>query len=202
MSSTIEQLVNREYQYGFSTDIETETLPPGLTEETVRFISAKKQEPEWLLDWRLKAFRRWQTMKEPHWANVQYPPIDYQAISYYSTPRAKAGSTCSLTPLCPAHSSSSLACGGTLLTFLPDRTAPLPVPAEPRAVLAEFGLELPDAVEVVVHDSTAELRYLVLPERPDGTAGMDEASLAALVTRDCMIGTAIPVAPKDKRKAA
>lgn len=57
MSSTIEQLVNREYQYGFSTDIETETLPPGLTEDTVRFISAKKHEPEWLLEWRLKAFR-------------------------------------------------------------------------------------------------------------------------------------------------
>ena len=64
MSSTIEQLVNREYQYGFSTDIETETLPPGLTEDTVRFISAKKHEPEWLLEWRLKAFRRWQTMTE------------------------------------------------------------------------------------------------------------------------------------------
>jgi Fe-S cluster assembly protein SufB len=88
MSSTIEALVNREYQYGFSTDIETETLPPGLTEDTVRFISAKKQEPQWLLDWRLKAFRRWQTMKEPHWANVHYPPIDYQAASYYSAPKS------------------------------------------------------------------------------------------------------------------
>ena len=88
MSSTIEALVNREYQYGFSTDIETETLPPGLTEETVRFISAKKQEPQWLLDWRLKAFRRWQTMKEPHWANLHYPPIDYQAASYYSAPKS------------------------------------------------------------------------------------------------------------------
>ena len=88
MSSTIDALVNREYQYGFSTDIETETLPPGLTEETVRFISAKKQEPEWLLDWRLKAFRRWQTMKEPRWANVQYPAIDYQGVSYYSAPKS------------------------------------------------------------------------------------------------------------------
>ena len=88
MSSTIEQLVNREYQYGFSTDIETETLPPGLTEDTVRFISAKKQEPEWLLEWRLKAFRRWQTMTEPHWANVTYPAIDYQAASYWSAPKS------------------------------------------------------------------------------------------------------------------
>ncbi len=88
MSSTIDALVNREYQYGFSTDIETDTLPPGLSEDTVRFISAKKGEPQWLLDWRLKAFRRWQTMTEPHWANVQYPPIDYQAASYYSAPRS------------------------------------------------------------------------------------------------------------------
>jgi Fe-S cluster assembly protein SufB len=88
MSSTIDALVNREYQYGFSTDIETETLPPGLSEETVRFISAKKGEPQWLLDWRLKAFRRWQTMTEPHWSNVQYPPIDYQAASYYSAPKS------------------------------------------------------------------------------------------------------------------
>lgn len=88
MSSTIESLVNREYQYGFTTDIEADTLPPGLTEDTVRFISAKKHEPEWLLDWRLKAFRRWQTMTEPHWANLHYPPIDYQAVSYYSAPKS------------------------------------------------------------------------------------------------------------------
>ncbi len=88
MSSTIDALVNREYQYGFSTDIETETLPPGLSEETVRFISAKKGEPQWLLDWRLKAFRRWQTMTEPHWGNVQYPPIDYQGASYWSAPKS------------------------------------------------------------------------------------------------------------------
>jgi Fe-S cluster assembly protein SufB len=87
MSATIDQLVNREYQYGFSTDIEAETLPPGLNEDTVRFISAKKGEPEWLLEWRLKAFRRWLTMQEPHWPNVTYPPIDYQAASYYSAPK-------------------------------------------------------------------------------------------------------------------
>ncbi len=88
MSATIDQLVNREYQYGFSTDIESDTLPPGLSEDTVRFISAKKNEPEWLLEWRLKAYRRWLTMKEPHWPNVTYPPIDYQASSYYSAPKS------------------------------------------------------------------------------------------------------------------
>lgn len=77
MSSSIESLVNKEYAYGFVTDIESDTIPRGLSEETIRLISAKKQEPEWLLDWRLKAFRRWLTMTEPHWSNVTYTPIDY-----------------------------------------------------------------------------------------------------------------------------
>jgi Fe-S cluster assembly protein SufB len=89
MSATIDQLVNREYQYGFTTDIESETLPPGLNEDVIRFISAKKQEPEWLLEWRLKAYRRWLTMTEPHWPNVTYEPIDYQAVSYYSAPKTE-----------------------------------------------------------------------------------------------------------------
>src|ERR671921_583325 len=88
MSSSIETLVNREYQYGFVTDVETDTLPPGLSEEVVRLISAKKGEPGWLLDWRLKAYRRWLTMREPHWANVTFPPIDYQEQSYYSAPKS------------------------------------------------------------------------------------------------------------------
>jgi Fe-S cluster assembly protein SufB len=87
VSTSIETLVNREYQYGFATDIETDTIPRGLSEDTVRLISRKKNEPQWLLDWRLKAYRRWLTMKEPHWPNVTYEPIDYQAISYYSAPK-------------------------------------------------------------------------------------------------------------------
>ena len=87
MSSDIELLVNKEYQYGFATDIEADTLPPGLTEDVVRAISLRKREPEWLLEWRLKAFRRWLTMHEPHWSNVTYTPVDYQGISYYSAPR-------------------------------------------------------------------------------------------------------------------
>jgi Fe-S cluster assembly protein SufB len=88
MSSSVETLVNREYKHGWVTDIESDTVPPGLSEDVVRLISRKKEEPEWLLEWRLKAFRRWQTMKEPHWSNVTYEPIDYQAISYYSAPKA------------------------------------------------------------------------------------------------------------------
>ncbi|MBX3173997.1 MAG: Fe-S cluster assembly protein SufB [Gemmatimonadaceae bacterium] len=88
MSSSIEALVNKEYAYGFVTEVDSDTIPAGLTEETVRLISAKKNEPEWLLDWRLKAFRRWQTMTEPHWPNVTYPPIDYQSHTYYSAPKS------------------------------------------------------------------------------------------------------------------
>ena len=86
MSSSIETLVNREYQYGFVTDVDTDTIPPGLSEDVIRLISAKKGEPAWLLEWRLKAYRRWLTMKEPHWSNVTYRPIDYQEQSYYSAP--------------------------------------------------------------------------------------------------------------------
>src|SRR5687768_7679537 len=86
----IETLANREYQWGFVTDIDADTLPPGLNEETVRFISRKKNEPQWMLDWRLKAFRHWLTMEEPHhWAMLKYPPIDYQGSSYFSAPKPK-----------------------------------------------------------------------------------------------------------------
>ena len=89
MSSSIESLISREYPHGFVTEIEADTLPPGLNEGVVRAISAKKNEPAFLLEWRLKAYRRWLTMKEPHWPNVTYGPIDYQAASYYSAPRTK-----------------------------------------------------------------------------------------------------------------
>lgn len=88
-AQTIEQLANREYRYGFITDIEADTAPRGLNEDIVRFISAKKGEPEFMLEWRLKAFRHWQTMVEPTWPNVEYPAIDYQDMIYYSAPKAK-----------------------------------------------------------------------------------------------------------------
>jgi Fe-S cluster assembly protein SufB len=88
MSSSVESLVNKEYKYGFVTDIEADVAPKGLSEDIVRLISAKKQEPQWLLEWRLKAFRGWQKMAEPHqWPNITYTPVDYQSISYYSAPR-------------------------------------------------------------------------------------------------------------------
>ena len=84
MPESIEELVVKEYKYGFRTDIETDTIPPGLNEEVIRMISKKKNEPEWLTEWRLKAYRTWLTLEEPHWSNLKYPPIDYQRISYYS----------------------------------------------------------------------------------------------------------------------
>jgi Fe-S cluster assembly protein SufB len=89
--STAEILANREYKYGWVTDIEAETIPRGLSEDTVRLISAKKEEPEWMLDFRLKAYRHWLTMKEPrHWPNVSFPEVDYQDMIYYSAPKQKA----------------------------------------------------------------------------------------------------------------
>ncbi len=87
MTTSIEAQVLQPYKYGFVTDIDAETVPPGLSEDIIRLISAKKGEPEWLLDWRLKAYRHWLTMKEPTWANVKYPAIDYQAIRYFSAPK-------------------------------------------------------------------------------------------------------------------
>jgi Fe-S cluster assembly protein SufB len=86
-NNSLEALANKEYKYGFVTEIESETAPRGLDESIIRFISEKKGEPDWLLEWRLKAYRHWLTMKEPRWPNVTYPPIDYQEIIYYSAPR-------------------------------------------------------------------------------------------------------------------
>ncbi|TVP90260.1 MAG: Fe-S cluster assembly protein SufB [Thioalkalivibrio sp.] len=88
-SQDVEQLIKREYKYGFSTDIDQEILPPGLNEDVVRAISAKKNEPEFMLKWRLEAYRHWLTMREPSWAHVHYPKIDYQSISYYAAPKPK-----------------------------------------------------------------------------------------------------------------
>jgi Fe-S cluster assembly protein SufB len=87
---TIEELATQDYKYGFVSDVEAETVPRGLSEDIVRMISARKREPEWLLEWRLKAYRTWLTLKDPEWANVKHDPIDYQAIIYYSAPRRKA----------------------------------------------------------------------------------------------------------------
>lgn len=101
MTEQVEHLIKKEYAAGFHTLIDTETLPPGLNEEVIRFISAKKGEPEWLLDWRLKAFSVWKEMEEPEWAHVNYPDIDFQAVSYYSAPKSMADKPQSLDEVDP-----------------------------------------------------------------------------------------------------
>jgi Fe-S cluster assembly protein SufB len=88
-TDTIESFVKSEYKYGFVSEIETEAFPPGLSEAVVRRIAQTKGEPDFMLDWRLKAYRHWQTMEEPHWANVNYPPINYQDYIYYAVPKPK-----------------------------------------------------------------------------------------------------------------
>src|SRR5437667_4474466 len=85
----IQELAERQYKYGFVTDVEQEVVPSGISEDVVRLISSKKNEPAWLLEWRLKAYRTWLSMSEPTWSNVKYPPIDYQAIIYYAAPKRK-----------------------------------------------------------------------------------------------------------------
>src|SRR6201996_8512558 len=97
----LESLLGRGYQHGFVTDIESDTVPPGLDEDVVRMISRKKNEPAFLTEWRLKALRHWRTLTEPHWAHTSYPPIDYQAISYYSAPKAKSDGPKSLDEVDP-----------------------------------------------------------------------------------------------------
>ncbi|MCH9650874.1 MAG: Fe-S cluster assembly protein SufB [Deltaproteobacteria bacterium] len=89
-TAMLEEYANREYEFGFVTDIEMEMVPPGLNEDTIRLISAKKKEPEWMLEWRLKAYRHWLTMEEPAWPNVEYPPIDYQKMVYFAAPKSDA----------------------------------------------------------------------------------------------------------------
>jgi Fe-S cluster assembly protein SufB len=100
-TSTIEQFASQEYKFGFITDVEQEIVAPGLNEDIVRFISAKKEEPEWMLEWRLKAYRHWLTMDEPKWPNVHYPPIDFQSISYWAGPKKKGDGPKSLDEIDP-----------------------------------------------------------------------------------------------------
>ena len=100
-TETIESLVKQEYKYGFYTDVETESAPPGLSEDTIRLISRRKNEPEWLTDWRLKAFRHWQTMQEPTWPKVHHEKINYQDIVYYSAPKKKGDGPKSLEEVDP-----------------------------------------------------------------------------------------------------
>src|SRR4051812_7174274 len=87
-ANTLDQLISSDYQHGFITDVETDVVPRGLNEDTIRMISARKNEPAFMLEWRLKALRHWLTMSEPTWSTTPHPPIDYQDIIYYSAPKS------------------------------------------------------------------------------------------------------------------
>ena len=125
-NDVLSELTSQEYRHGFVTEIEAEVFPPGLTEEIVAALSAKKKEPQWLLDWRLKAFRHWKTMAEPKWAKVSYPPIDYQAIRYFAAPKSAAEKPKSLDEVDPE----------LLKTY-----EKLGVPLQERAVLAGVAVD-------------------------------------------------------------
>jgi Fe-S cluster assembly protein SufB len=101
--SSVDDLVEagREYSAGFVTDVEADTLPPGLSEDVIRFISTRKDEPEWLTEWRLQAYQQWQEMKEPNWPHLHYPPVDFQSISYYSAPKSQTDGPRSLDEVDP-----------------------------------------------------------------------------------------------------
>ena len=100
-TETIDGFVKQEYKYGFVTDVETDSAPPGLNEGIIRLISAKKKEPEFMLEWRLKAYRHWLTLREPTWQQAHYPPIDFQKIIYYSAPKKRGDGPKSLDEVDP-----------------------------------------------------------------------------------------------------
>ena len=159
--ATLEQWQSRQYKYGFVTDIETDSVPPGLNEEIIRHISAKKDEPQWMLDWRLKSYQHWLTMTEPTWPNIHYPPIDYQAIIYYSAPKQAGDGPKSLDEVDPK---------------LLETYEKLGIPLQERAVLAGVAVDAVfDSVSVATtfKDKLAELGIIFCPfseavrEHPD-----------------------------------
>ena len=159
--ATLEQWQSRQYKYGFVTDIETDSVPPGLNEEIIRHISAKKDEPQWMLDWRLKSYQHWLTMTEPTWPNIHYPPIDYQAIIYYSAPKQAGDGPTSLDDVDPK---------------LLETYEKLGIPLHERAVLAGVAVDAVfDSVSVATtfKDKLAELGIIFCPfseavrEHPD-----------------------------------
>jgi len=112
-TETLKKLAEEEYKWGFSIDLDTDTVPRGLSEDIVRLISQKKKEPAWLLEWRLKAYRHWTTMREPKWAKITYGPIDYQGITYYSAPKPKGAAPKNLEEVDPAFAGLDLVRGSS-----------------------------------------------------------------------------------------
>ena len=150
-TETIERWAQQDYAYGLVPDIEADTIPPGLNEGVIRHISAKKDEPEWLLEWRLKAYRHWLTMTEPTWANIKYPPIDYQKIIYYSAPKQDKDRPKSLDEVDPK---------------LLETYEKLGIPLEERAVLAGVAVDAVfDSVSVATtfKEKLSELGIIFCP---------------------------------------
>ncbi|HEY4958722.1 MAG TPA: Fe-S cluster assembly protein SufB [Caldimonas sp.] len=183
MSALLQDLVNRPYKHGFVTDIESEVAAKGLTEDTIRLISAKKNEPEWLLEFRLKAFRHWLTMTPPEWANVKYPPIDFQAISYYSAPkpRPKLASMDEVDPELlrtfeklgvPMHERATLA--GVAVDVIFDSVS---VTTTYKARLAEVGIVFGSISEAVQNHPELVRKYLgtVVPSGDNYYAALNSA---------------------------
>ncbi|MGB5245992.1 MAG: Fe-S cluster assembly protein SufB [Woeseia sp.] len=182
--SEIESLVNRRYRHGFITDIESDSLPPGLNEDVVRAISARKNEPEFMLEWRLKAFRHWLTMAEPSWAHVHYPKIDYQAISYFSAPKSDADRPKSLDEVdpklletydklgIPLHERARLA--GVAVDAVFDSVS---VATTFKAKLAEAGVIFCSFSEAVLNHPEIVQKYLgsVVPYRDNYFATLNSA---------------------------
>jgi Fe-S cluster assembly protein SufB len=179
----LQELVNRPYQHGFVTDIESDVAARGLTEETIRLISAKKNEPEWLLEFRLKAFAHWLTMTPPQWANVEYPPIDFQAISYYSAPkpRPKLAGMDEVDPELlrtfeklgvPMHERAALA--GVAVDVIFDSVS---VATTYRAKLAEAGIVFGSISEAVQNHPELVRKYLgtVVPSGDNYYAALNSA---------------------------
>ena len=181
-NAEIERRIGNDYQAGFITNIESDTIAPGLNEDVVRFISAKKGEPEWMTEWRLKAFRIWQEMAEPTWAHVHYPEIDFQAVSYYSAPKSMADKPKSLDEVdpellrtyeklgIPLHEQMALA--GIAVDAVFDSVS---VATTFRAKLAEAGVIFMPISEAVHEHPELVKKYLgtVVPQRDNYYAALN-----------------------------
>ncbi len=184
MSEQVERLIKKEYAAGFTTQIDSETLPPGLNEDVIRFISAKKKEPEWLLEWRLKAYHAWLEMKEPKWAHVKHDEIDFQAVSYYSAPKSMADRPKSLDEVdpellktyeklgIPLHEQAALA--GVAMDVVFDSVS---VVTTFREKLAEVGVIFCSISEAVEKHPELVKQYLgsVVPQKDNYYAALNSA---------------------------
>ncbi|MBE8717900.1 Fe-S cluster assembly protein SufB [Cellvibrio polysaccharolyticus] len=184
MSEQVESLIRKEYAAGFHTTIDSETLPPGLNEDVIRFISAKKKEPEWLLDWRLKAYAAWLEMDEPTWAHVKYDEIDFQKVSYYSAPKSMADRPQSLDEVdpellrtyeklgIPLHEQAALA--GVAMDIVFDSVS---VVTTFREKLAEAGVIFCSISEAVEKHPELIKKYLgtVVPQKDNYYAALNSA---------------------------